>query len=123
MQWLKTQEEFKLDKWLFASEGAAAGGHLEILKWLKSEGFPWDERACKRAAQHGHFEILKWLRSEGCPWDASACSRAAAGGHLEVLRWLRSEGCPWDRWTWYNAAASTREWLEENGFPQNLRHF
>ena len=67
------------------------------------------------------MEVLKWLRSEGCPWDASACKEAALGGNLEVLRWLRSEGCPWDERTWeYAADSTTREWLKENGYPQNL---
>ena len=72
------------------------------------------------AAGGGQLEILKWLRSEGCPWDASACAGAAKCGHLEVLKWLRSEGCPWDSSTWFSAAESTREWLKENGYPQDF---
>ena len=80
-----------------ACNGAAWGGHLEILKWLRSKGCPWDWRSCSRAAGGGHLETLKWLRSEGCPWNQYACSGAAWGGHLEVLKWLRSEGCPWDK--------------------------
>ena len=75
---------------------AVCGGHLEVLKWLRSEGCPWDDDICSYAAREGHLEVLKWVRSEGCPWDAYTCSQAAEGGHLEVLRWLRSEGCPWD---------------------------
>ena len=47
-------------------------------------------------AYRGHLEVLKWLRSEGCPWNWWTCWAAAKGGHLEVLKWLRSEGCPWD---------------------------
>ena len=78
------------------SEWAAMRGHLEVLKWLRSEGCPWDEGACQGAASAGRLEVLKWLRSEGCPWNEGACLCAAAGGHLEVLKWLRSEGCPWN---------------------------
>ena len=99
------QGHLEVLKWL-RSEGcpwnggtcslAAANGHLEILKWLRSEGCPWDARACTTAAEMGDLEILKWLRSEGCPWTEYACTYAAACGHLEVLKWLRSEGCPWD---------------------------
>ena len=68
------------------------------------------------------MEILKWLRSQDppCPWDEHTCTLAAEGGHLEVLKWLRREGCPWDMSTWRLAAQSTREWLQENGYPQNL---
>jgi hypothetical protein len=43
------------------------------------------------------LEVLRWLRDEGCPWDVKACSSAASEGHVETLlwlRWLRQEGCP-----------------------------
>ena len=67
------------------------------------------------------MEMIRWLRSKGYPFVGADVFRGAArGGHLEVLKWLRSEGCPWDEWTWHFAAQSTREWLKENGYPQNL---
>ena len=87
---------------------AAAGGHLDVLKWLRNEGCPWDEWTCSAAANVGHLEVLKWLRKENdppCPWDEWTCSNAAEYGHLEVLKWLRNEGCPWDEST-CSAAAS-----------------
>merc|ERR1711934_1311215 len=147
VQWLSSQEGFKLDEDIFAQ--ACEGGHWESTKWLRSEGCPWDESTCSNAAGSGHFEILKWLRSEGCSWcewtcwDAAgsghleilkwlrsqdppcpcneqACEIAAQEGHLEVLKFLRSEGCPWDGCTWKYAAESSREWLEENGCPQDV---
>ena len=49
---------------------------------------------CGEAAGRGDLEVLKWLRAEGCPWDEAACRFAAFGGHLEVLKWLQAEGCP-----------------------------
>ena len=59
-----------------------------------------------RAAEGGHLEVLKWLRAEGCPWDAWVCARAACGGHLEVLNWLQAEGCPREENACTEAAAS-----------------
>ena len=50
--------------------------------------------ACAEAAEGGHLEVLKWLRAEGCPWDEDACTEAAWYGRLEVLKWLRDNGCP-----------------------------
>ena len=41
------------------------------------------------------MECLKWLRSEGCPWDARACAGAALDGHLDVLQWAIDNGCPY----------------------------
>ena len=40
-----------------------------MLKWLRAEGCPWDEQACEGAAGGGHLEVLKWLRAEEGPWD------------------------------------------------------
>ena len=119
LQWLRAQKDFHHVDGSFTD--ACEGGHLEIMKWLRSEGCPWDKWGCTctRAAQHGHLEILKWLRSEGCPWGGITWVNAASGDHLEILKWLRSEGCPWDGRTWHHAAESTREWLRENGFPQD----
>merc|ERR1719331_2788212 len=87
------EKEFEPDAEVFYN--ACAGGNLEALKWLRSEGCPWDEGTFAAAAERGHLEVVKWLRSEGCPRiDREACAVAAEHGHLEVVKWLRSEGCP-----------------------------
>merc|ERR1711934_763716 len=66
------------------------GGQLETLQWLKTqEGFKLIEGLLSSACKGGHFEILGWLRSEGCPWDEETCAGAAGNGHLEVLKRLR----------------------------------
>jgi len=75
---------------------AAGGGQLDIVKFLRSQGCPWDAYTCTTAARKARLEVLKWARSEGCPWDANTCTYAAIGGHLEILKWARSQGCPWD---------------------------
>ena len=54
---------------------------------------------CAFAAEDGHLEILKWARANGCPWDEGTCEYAAHGGHLEGLKWARENGCPWDELT------------------------
>lgn len=30
------------------------------------------------------MEVLKWARSKGCPWDEDVCAFAAEEGHMEV---------------------------------------
>ena len=49
---------------------------------------------CVWAARRGCLEVLKWARVNGCPWDERVCEFAAEGGHLEVLRWAHANGCP-----------------------------
>ena len=78
-------------------QGAAEGGHLEVLKWARENDCPWDEWTCACAARGGHLEVLKWARANDCPWDEETCACAAKGGHLEVLKWAReNDCCPWD---------------------------
>ena len=85
-----------------ACEGAARGGHLKALKYLRGlePPCPWDMLTCSSAAWGGNLDVLKWLRSQDppCPWDEETCAGAARRGHLEVLKWARDQDppCPWD---------------------------
>ena len=90
---------------------AAKGGHLEVLKWLRENGCPWDEETCRYAAYGGHFEVLKWARANDCPWNEYTCAYAAKGGHLEVLKWAREKGCPWNE--------ETREVAASKGYVES----
>ena len=65
---------------------AARGGHLETLKWLRSNGCEWKEETCSSAALEGHLEVLKWARANGCEWNEATCSSAALGGHFDILK-------------------------------------
>ena len=76
---------------------AAAGGHIELLEWLRSEGYKFAGITASQAALAGNLDTLKWLRSQGCPFDEYTCRVAAWTGQLKVLQWLHSEGCPWIR--------------------------
>jgi hypothetical protein len=73
----------------FVCKNAAQGGHLEVLRWARANGCPWDEATCASAAESGHFEVLRWARANGCPWDEATCASAAESGHFEVLKWER----------------------------------
>jgi hypothetical protein len=73
---------------------AVTNGLLDLIKWARKNGCPWNEDTCFNAARGGHLEVLKWARENGCPWDSRTCYNAATGGHLEVLQWARENGCP-----------------------------
>jgi len=73
---------------------AITGNHIEIVKWLLDNEWPWwDETSCRIAAINGRFEILKWLHENGCPWNEFALSCAARNGHFEIVKWLHENGC------------------------------
>ncbi len=99
----------------------AREGHLEVLQWARSQGYPWSWNVCAAAASGGHLEVLQWARSQGCPWNEQTCADAARGGHLEMLQWARSQGCPWDEWTCLYAAdkghMEVLQWARSQGCP------
>jgi hypothetical protein len=77
-------------------EKAAENGYLEVLKWARENGRPWDEYTCIYAATNGHLDVLMWARENGCPWDEWTSVGAIASGNLELLKWVKEKGCPWD---------------------------
>ena len=48
------------------------------------------------AARFGHLEVLKYLRKNGWPWNTTACTFAVSDGHLEVLKYLHENKLPWN---------------------------
>ena len=69
-------------------------GSVTSLRWMLASGVAKDD-VCRHIAEGGNLEVLKWAREAGCPWDVRTCWMAAKGGHLEVLKWAREQGCPW----------------------------
>ncbi|PNH08368.1 Ankyrin repeat domain-containing protein [Tetrabaena socialis] len=66
---------------------AAEAGHLPAVAWLV-------ERLGAAAARAGSMELLRWLRAWGCPWDDGVFAAVAGGGSEEQLEWLAEQGCP-----------------------------
>jgi hypothetical protein len=123
LKWLKTQSWSSFCA--YTCEGAAQGGQLAALQYLRSVGCKWYERSIAyHAARSGSIETIEWLRphegvevdaramkgaasegqtamckhlcSTGCDWNVDSTSNAASGNYPDTLRWLRENGCPWD---------------------------
>ena len=110
----RIEEALSADVWKSCT-AAARGGHLERLKHLHENGYPWDKWACTRAARGGHLECLKYLHENGCPWDKNTCEAAARCGHMECLKYLHENGCPCDE------SACTRCLLYTSPSPRDKR--
>ena len=76
----------------WSMDEAVRHGAFNVVKWLHTNGYPWNEYACAFATLGGHLEILKWARTNGCPWDEHTCSYDACGG-LEFLESARANEC------------------------------
>lgn len=76
---------------------AAYVGRLDILKWCREHGCPWDGRTSGNAAKGGHWDILKWCREQEhpCPWFSYyILNRVIEGGNLDILKWCINHGYP-----------------------------
>mmetsp|Transcript_11991 Transcript_11991/g.23889 ORF Transcript_11991/g.23889 Transcript_11991/m.23889 type:complete len:363 (-) Transcript_11991:194-1282(-) len=71
---------------------AAGTGQQDLIKWAGLTPFV----SCRGAARGGHLETLKWMREErNCRWNWKTCAAAMLGGHLEVFEYARANGCNW----------------------------
>ncbi|PNG99695.1 hypothetical protein TSOC_014521 [Tetrabaena socialis] len=74
---------------------AARAGQLEVCRWLRQKGCPWDCWALDAAAeggQHRQQAVCEWLLASGCPWSEEAAGEAAKAGHVGLMDWLLGTG-------------------------------
>ena len=50
-------------------EAATFNGNLEAVQYTRTLGISWNSYTCSNAARNGHLQLLKWARVNGCPWD------------------------------------------------------
>jgi hypothetical protein len=101
---------------------AAEYGHLSLLKWLLSNGSPFDASSvCERAAKSGSIEMMVYARQCGCELNARTMQMAAIKGRLGMCQYLHANGCAWDteapKWAAVCGHLDTLRWLYENGCP------
>ena len=79
---------------------AALGGYLDVLKWARANGCEWECMDCLSAAtSRGHLEVVKWLRSQlvggslrNKAIDALIVSRARRNRQMHIVEWAQSIG-------------------------------
>ena len=49
---------------------ACLSGEIDVVTHLVGMGYS-KGNICNWSAEGGHLEILKWARANGCPWDGS----------------------------------------------------
>jgi hypothetical protein len=85
---------------------AAASGSIEMVKWLQQQqGIAIHADVLANAAAAGLINMCQYLHRTGCELTGTACDRAAASGEMGTLRWLRDNGCSWDVYEVSMAAA------------------
>ena len=96
LEFLKWAREVKQCEWDEETiTGAAFKGNLEMLKYCFSNDCPYDEEAsCKQAAAGGHLDCLRFLFDQVEPsrgTEEEAAQQAAGMGHTDILRYFVEE--------------------------------
>ena len=103
---------------------AVIGGHIDILKWARENGCPWDETTIVSAIKNGHLDVTKFILEQECLYKGNICNCAITFGQLEMLIWLQSEGYKTDEFSGVIAAGNGQlnilKYLWSNGHPFNL---
>lgn len=74
---------------------------------------------CALASKHGNLDMLKFMREHGYPWDYRTTEYAIAWGHLDVLKWALSQGCEFRKdhyGHWHIVNDEIIEWLKSNSY-------
>jgi hypothetical protein len=75
---------------------AAAGGKLDVIKWLLDHDYKPKSSAIGQATRGGHREVILYLLSIGVKWHRDTCIYAALRG-AKMLSWVLDQGAPWDK--------------------------
>ena len=114
---------------------AVKNNHLDCLKRLHENGFPWHPDTTYRAVESGNIECLKYIHENGCSWSPYTTRGAATSGRLECLKYIYEycgdeiswedtglEGINWSYRGALTGVEECREYIEEvkegwkNGF-------
>jgi hypothetical protein len=86
----------------------ATYGHLAVLQYVREQGFEWDDDSSEvvtQAALNEHHDIVKWLITEGCPYDAHELGIAVLSCYddsdksVNMIKWLSEHGVVWSEYT------------------------
>ena len=64
-------------------------GMIKVIKWGMDNLCRMSIEYCNKAAEIGNLDLLKWLRSKGFPWDDSILKNAYLSGNLDVIEYIQ----------------------------------
>lgn len=102
-------------------------GNLDLLKWLfvNCGNYEHKKRFCTIAAKRGYLEMLRWLRRRGCPWNGKkVCILLARQGCTGTLVWAKDNEGVWSKECYEEALKNkhleTATMLLQNGLKTSL---
>ena len=78
----------------FITFHASANNQIAVLVWIFSKGYGNIEQLGNGAAVGGHLELLLLATLKGYLITCDTMHNAIINGHYKVVEWLRKRGCP-----------------------------
>jgi hypothetical protein len=80
----------------------ARGSHIDVPKCGLENDCQWSIHDCSGAAFYSRLEALKWMRSNGAPWDMKGarshaalryinCEEGGGGEALQCVQWITTQ--------------------------------
>lgn len=98
---LELLTEMKCPVYPRSAVAAMQYAHLDVMKWLHTQGgHTWDS-SVSGALQHSasSVEIFEWLLEIGCEFNETVICECARAGRLDLLKWLHAQtitGLDWE---------------------------
>ena len=64
---------------------------MDVLRYVRQNGCPWDEKTCSKAAENGNLHVLRYAIENGCPWDDEIYLRAANNKRIQLLQYIHEK--------------------------------
>jgi hypothetical protein len=71
---------------------AAGSGSVELMEWLVEHGVQLDASAMPPAVYCGHLDMCKYLYSQGCGWSAELTAAAIDHNRVDIVSWVVAAG-------------------------------
>jgi hypothetical protein len=83
-----------------AKAGITKHDNLDLLRWFREYGCPWDtDRLAEIAARCNSVALIEYLQQEGVVVTSKQLRKmlniAGANGSLTIAKWLRQQGAEW----------------------------
>src|ERR1700744_4006768 len=107
-------------------EKASANGHIDVLNWLKNNGFEFKyiNDAINSASKKGHIAVLDWFKNSGFQFKYTnyTIDWASSNGYVAVLNWFKNSDFEFKYtsdaiyWASIYGHVAVLNWFKNNGY-------
>lgn len=76
----------------------------DIVEWLNMKGYSWNAKVWNHALLRKDLNMAKWVKDSGCPFDDNTILSALDGGDINIVKWVIENNCSWSSSSVYGRA-------------------